>query len=91
MKNVVALRVLPAVPATVLLRDPILVFAPNVHGGEDQRHQYGEAAHKGKDHNTLLLRLQQRKRKTLISKVCFQNKAKVPQLWLPLAAAMAVI
>lgn len=54
----VALHVLPAVPATVLLRDPVFIFTPNVHRWENQSHQHGKAAQQGKDHNALLLRLQ---------------------------------
>lgn len=61
----------PAVPATVILRDPVLIFPPNVHSREDQCDQHGEAAHQGEDHNALLLRLQEKKRRrtTLTSKV----------------------
>lgn len=64
----------PAAAATVVLRDAVLVLPPDVDGGEDERHQHGEAAHQGKDHDALLLRLQgERQRDTLISEV-----------WLPL-------
>lgn len=52
----------PAALATVVLRDAVLVFAPNVNGGENERHQHGEAAHQGKDHDALLLRLQETER-----------------------------
>lgn len=48
----------PAAPAAVVLRDAVLVLAPDVDGGENERHQHGEAAHQGKDHDALLLRLQ---------------------------------
>lgn len=62
----------PAASATVVLRNAVLVLAPNVDGGENERHQHGEAAHQGKDHDTLLLRLQgKRQRATLISEVWF--------------------
>lgn len=65
---------LPAAPATVVLRDAVLVLAPNIDGRENECHQHGEAAHQGKDHDALLLRLQgMRQRETLISEV-----------WLPL-------
>lgn len=56
----VVLQFSPAVLATVVLCDPVFVFSPNVHSWENQRHQYGKAAHQGKDHNALLLRLQER-------------------------------
>lgn len=89
----VVLRFSPAVLATVLLRDPVFILAPNVHSWENQRHQYGEAAHQGKDHNALLLRLQDREKGNKIDFLCVssapqhfcKNEAKVLQPWLPLA------
>lgn len=58
-------RLSPAVPATVVLRDAVFVLAPNVHSWENQRHQYGEAAHQGKNHDALLLRLQEREEENI--------------------------
>lgn len=48
-------RILPAVSATVFLRDAVLVVAPDVYGGKDERHQHSKAAEEGKDGNALLL------------------------------------
>lgn len=84
----------PAILATVLLCDPVLVFTPDVHGRENQGHQYSKAAHQGKDHNALLLRLQERIKKqqhlnykgtfSALHRYC-RNTAKVLQPWLLLA------
>lgn len=54
----------PAVPAAVLLCDAILVVTPDVHRGEDQRHQDGKAADQGKDHDAFLLRLPEKSKQT---------------------------
>lgn len=48
---------LPTVSAAVLLRDPVLVVAPDVDGGADQHHQHDEAAEEGEDGHALLLAL----------------------------------
>lgn len=53
---------LPAVLAAVLLCDPIFIFAPKVHRWKNQSHQHSKAAHQGKDHDALLLRLQGKER-----------------------------
>lgn len=50
--------ILPAVCAAVFLCDTILIVPPNVHWWEDQHHQHGKAAEKGKDGNALLLGLE---------------------------------
>ena len=47
----------PAVSATVLLRDAVLLAPPQVHRREDQRQQHGQAAQQGEDGHALLLRL----------------------------------
>lgn len=45
----------PTVSAAVLLRDAVLVVAPDVDRGADQRHQHCEAAEEGEDGHALLL------------------------------------
>lgn len=47
----------PAVSTAVLLGDAVLVVAPDVDRGADQRHQHGEAAEEGEDGHALLLAL----------------------------------
>lgn len=47
----------PTVSAAVLLRDAVLVVAPDVDRGADQRHQHSEAAQEGEDGHALLLAL----------------------------------
>lgn len=55
--NYLKLSALPTVSAAVLLRDAVLVVAPDVDGGADQRHQHSEAAEEGEDGHALLLAL----------------------------------